>query len=260
MKIGAHAVLFKERIASETKYILSAMANAGYEGVEMGSRFFGLDDKSRLTEILDSCGITLAGLHVGASFSELIANRDNVMQKVMDAANFLKDMSCRNIIFSGMGSDGVDIKEAAIFINELSLRCAELGVSLNYHNHAHEFENNMDIINILTNTAPSLGLCVDLGWVYAAGCDPESVLMAFKERISYVHLRDVMHQEKSGFTELGEGYIDYPALMKAVKDTVGNSGWAIVEYEDGAQDINRYTKARKFLRSFDNYKGCELYV
>jgi len=248
MKIGAHAVLFKERIASETKDILSAMANAGYEGVEMGARFFGLDDKSKLVEILGSCGIALAGLHVGASFSELITSRENVMQRVMNAANFLKDMSCRNIIFSGMGSDGVDIKEASNFINELTLRCAELGVIFNYHNHAHEFENNMEIINILTNIAPSLRLCVDLGWVYVAGCTPVDILRKFEGRISYVHLRDAMHQSKSEFTDLGKGCIDYPALMAAVKSTVGDNGWTIVEYENGAQDINRYANARKFLR------------
>jgi len=248
MKIGAHAVLFKERIASETKDIMSAMVNAGYECVEMGARFFGLEEKSKLTEILDSCGIVLAGLHVGASFSELTVNRENVMQRVMNAANLLKDVNCRNIVFSGIGSDGVDIKEAANFINELVLRCTEMGVTFNYHNHAHEFENNMKIINILTDAAPSLKLCVDLGWVYAAGCTPVDVLKKFEGRISYVHLRDVMHQDKSRFTELGEGCIDYPALMKAVKSTVGDSGWAIVEYEDGTQDINRYTKAREFLQ------------
>jgi len=47
---------------------------------------------------------------------------------------------------------------------------------------------------------------------------------------------------------LGEGVFDYPYLMSVVQKVVGDNGWAVVEYENGEEDINRYTKARAFLK------------
>ena len=246
MKIGAHAVLFRERIASETADILTGMAKAGFEVAEMGARFFSLDKKGQLLEALEQSGIELAGLHVAAPFPELAVDKDAVMERVLNAAQFLQDMPNRNIIFSSMQPEGVDIAAAARNLEEIAQRCLEMmGVKINYHNHAHEFENNMAIFSILLETAPNLLFGMDLGWVYKGGCNPIEVFSKYSERIPYVHLRDA---NETDFTELGEGNFDYPKLMAVLQNAWGNEGWAVVEYEHGEADMQRYAKAREFLK------------
>jgi len=245
MKIGSHAVLFRERIANETLEILSGMAKAGFEGVEMGARFFALEQKGQLVEALDKSGMSLAGLHVAAPFPELATDKNAVMERTLNAAQFLQDMPYCNIIFSSMQPEGADITAAACNLNEIALHCLDLGVKINYHNHAHEFENDMEIFKILWDIAPDVHFGMDLGWVYKGGCNPIDVFLQHSSRVSYVHLRDANDDE---FVELGEGNFDYPMLMSTLQNTWGDKGWAMVEYEHGEQDMQRYANARKFLK------------
>jgi len=248
LKIGAHCVLFRERITTETTEILTGLAKAGYEGFEMGARFFGVDDKAKLTYALDKSGIELSGLHFGAPFGEFVTNKDTVSQNLLNAAKFLQGLPNKNIIMSSSGFDEVDNIEAAKNINDMALRCGEFGVTINYHNHAGEFENNMAVFKTLVDNAPALKFALDLGWIYAAGLDPAAIVKQYRSKVDYVHLRDTKNRSREGFTEMGEGIFNYPSLMPVLQDALGDNGWAVVEYEDGEQDIQRYIHARAFLR------------
>ena len=244
MKIGAHCVLFKERIASETAEILNEIKKAGFAGFEMGARFFSLEDKDKLTDAMAQSGIELFGLHAAAMFPELAENKESASERLLNAARFLEDMPNKNIIMSSMQFDGCDKQAAAKNLNDIVLRCADVGVTVHYHNHAGEFINDMEVFKILAENAPALQFGVDLGWVYVAGCEPLDILKTYGARINYVHLRDAKTRDREGFTELGEGSVDFPALMSALHDVE----WAVVEYEDGLEDIQRYANARKFLQ------------
>jgi len=250
MNIGVHCVLFKERIASETNQILSELGLAGFAGVEIGARFFGLDEKAKFTGALNNCGIVLSGLHVGTSFTELEENEDAVTERVVKAASFLQDMPNRNILFSCMNPKEFNIDEAVRVMSKLVLQCAEKGVALHYHNHAHEFENDMEIFRQLLEKVPTLLFCLDLGWILKAGRDPIAIVEQHSTRIKYVHLRDWCPHD--GFVALGKGLMDYTKLLPTLKNYLGADDWAVVEYEDGAQDTGRYKKAIDYL----NGLGC----
>ena len=247
MKIGAHVVLFRQKISSETDVILAGLSEAGFEGVEIGARFFRLEEKNRLMESLEKNNIQLSGLHTGAPFGTWAENGEAAVDMVIKTAEFLQGMPERNIIMSAMIPEGADIPAAARNMNEAALRCRDLGVKLHYHNHAHEFENNMEIFRILLEYAPSLLFGIDLGWVYKAGYEPTEVMKQYGDRIPYVHLRDARHRESREFAELGEGLFDYAALMSIQQNVLGSDGWAVVEYEEGPEDLERYRKARQFL-------------
>ncbi|AEE97429.1 hypothetical protein [Mahella australiensis] len=53
MHLGCHAVLFRDRIKSETENITKGLSETGFEGSEIGSRFFGTDEKQKLLMLLD---------------------------------------------------------------------------------------------------------------------------------------------------------------------------------------------------------------
>ena len=247
MRIGAHCVLFKQRIQTETGDILSGFAGAGYQGVELGSRFFGVTEKTKLTEALDRSGIELAGMHVGLSVPEL-ADMTAAAAKVLAVAEFLQGFPNRNIVLSGSGFEGADLKQAAQNYNAVAERCAGRGAAIHYHNHAPEFAGGMEVFKHLVEYAPALCFGVDLGWVYKAGVNPVSVIRDYADRIRYVHLRDADTAEGREFAELGQGRMDLPGLLSAMTNALSVDCWVIVENEDGPEDMDRYAEARRYLK------------
>ena len=48
--------------------------------------------------------------------------------------------------------------------------------------------------------------------------------------------------------DLGTGDMDYDHLMSVIKKNFGDNGWAVIEYEKGKVDFERYTKAVSYVR------------
>ncbi len=247
MKLGCHAVLFRDRVKTETEEVLRNLASTGFKGVEIGSRFFGTEDKQRLVSILNHYGLELSGMHVGCPLKDWMENEAESITKVLSVAAFVKNLPNKNVIMSGGGLNGYDVKAVASGIEKAAQQCLTMGVRLNYHNHALEFENNAEIFNALVEHAPSLYFALDLGWVYKGGFDPVEIINKIAGRTFYVHLRDAQTAEGKVFNELGDGNFDYPRLMETLGKALGDDGWAVVEYEEGEQNAARYTAARKFL-------------
>ena len=133
------------------------------------------------------------------------------------------------------------------------------GVQINYHNHNWEFKNGAVIFHALVDHAPAVCFALDTGWAVVSGYDPIQLIKNdCKGRIHYVHLRDYskaaveqckdFDELQNSYTALGEGDMDYPALLSALEEALGENGWAVVEYETGPEDAGRYEKAVSFVR------------
>jgi len=248
MRLGCHAVLFREKIKTDTENIIKGLSETGFEGSEIGSRFFGTEEKGLLLQILKKYNYQMSGMHVGVPLKDWAnkEKREEQKKNVLKVAEFVQDMPNKNVIMSGSDlEDGFDLKIIAEAIEEVAQGCLKLGVRLHYHNHAWEFKDNAKIFKALVEYAPSLYFALDLGWVYAGGFDPIKIVEEHKDRISYVHLRDA--NENKEFVNLGEGIFDYSKLMEVLKEVLGKDGWAVVEYEEGEQSFERYGKAKVFL-------------
>ena len=268
MKLGCHCVLFREKIATDTHAVLSGMASTGFQGVEMGARFFGTERKEFLQQALQEAGIQLAALHVGVPMDTWITDPDKAIAIVTDAANFIKDFPNKNLTMSGNACS--DPEAAARAMDRAALACRELGVTLGYHNHASEFlVDDAATYKAIRDFAPHMNFAFDLGWVQKGGYDPYQVLEENRGRVSYVHLRDFAGQKylpegeelKDDYTrhlggditpffpDLGGGQTDFRKMLAFLSDYLPADGWAVVEYETGEQDFGRYAKARAFLDS-----------
>lgn len=248
MKLGCHCVLFKERIATETKSLLAEIAKTGFQGVELGIRFFGTERKDDLNAALSEAGLSLAGLHAGAPM-EMWADAPGQACEIMKkAAMFLRGLPGKNLIMSGQPvQDPVRVAEG---IDAAARACAELGVTLHYHNHAGEFLDGAAMYNALRDRAPNVKFGFDLGWVQKGGFDPYRVLEDNRGRVSYVHLRDYDKPEGREFPDLGGGGTDFSRLMPYLRDYLPEDGWAVVEYETGEEDLGRYARACEFLKKY----------
>ena len=239
--------MFRELIKSDTRRVLEGLSSSGFQGVEIGSRFFGIDERDRLVGELAASGMEMSGMHVGASYDEWSADWEQAAARVVGVAQFVQGLPNKNVILSaGKPSGEIDLPAACAHIDEAARRCGELGVTLCYHNHWWEFENNRLIYSTLLERAPHLMLAPDLGWLYAAGYDPEDFIRENAPRIAYAHLRDVKADRKT-FAELGEGDMDLAAIVSLLDRTLPQEGWVVVEYEEGEQDFSRYQRAHLFV-------------
>lgn len=252
MKLGCHAVLFKEQIKTNTDSILSEFASMGADGFEMGSRFFGTEEKSSLQKKLEQHNIQLSAMHVGAPLVSWENDYNVNMQNTLKVADFMKDMRNKNVLMSGNRKKfrpDANFKAIAMHIEETAKRCLDIGVTLNYHNHDIEFANNGEVYKYLAEYAPSLHFAFDLGWVYVGGYDPFKVLDEQKDRIQYLHLRDPISVGNFDFADLGKGIFDMKKIVMAANTVLGKDDWCVVEYEKGDVNMERYRSAMTFVKS-----------
>src|SRR5579884_74486 len=117
-------------------------------------------------------------------------------------------------------------------LNKAGEMCRKSGLRLCYHNHAFEFQPQPDggnLLDVLMQTSdPKLvNLELDVMWSTVAGVDPVSILKKYGKRVEMVHLKDVAsgvekrYNEgipRSAFKEVGNGVIDFKAVLKAAAD------------------------------------------
>ncbi|AMM22875.1 hypothetical protein AX769_22380 (plasmid) [Frondihabitans sp. PAMC 28766] len=137
-------------------------------------------------------------------------------------------------------------------IERAALRLADQGISLNYHNHDFDFAKygESSLLDRIVEKSPHVGIELDVYWAHRGGYDPIDMIRKYAGRIDLVHLKDVSirrvgnsffdavrHIEADGpdeaaarhhisaelrdlarFSEVGEGTLDFPAIIRAAVD------------------------------------------
>ena len=159
--------------------------------------------------------------------------------------------------------DGIDFsnaKHVGNLITGLDAAGAVLrraGMTLCYHNHAHEFFQYSDLTvlgEIFALTAPEhLQAELDIHWVQAGGGDPAEFCRRFAGRLPLLHVKDftVSATGERQFAEVGYGNLNIPEIIAAAE--AAGCQWFIVE-----QDTCSGDPFECIARSFDYLKGlCE---
>lgn len=277
MNIGNHCVLYGGRLATEAKEILGQLSQGGCDGVEIGKRFFGVENRGELLAVLQETGLNLGAYHVNSLLTDVLDNPERVRTMLLEAGKFLEVFPNRNIMYTLLPGGEMntpatwdsrllnkeEVKKIAVFLDSVAEELQGKGVQLHLHNHNWEFMNGGLLFFTIADNAPHLNLGLDLGWVYAAGFDAIAVVRQYADRITYCHVRDLQF-DKVGtypdfqsvhdnlFVDLGEGDVPMNELLPLMRDTVGENGWLTIEYETGAQDAVRYHQATAFIKRILN--------
>lgn len=120
------------------------------------------------------------------------------------------------------------------------------GVASCFHPHVGTvIETAAELETLLASVEPgALALGLDTGHIAWAGDDPVQVCLHHLPRVKTLHLKDVNRDIREQgvaagwsygqftaagvFAELGEGMVDFPVILTALRDT-GFNGWLIVE-------------------------------
>jgi len=123
---------------------------------------------------------------------------------------------------------------------ELLDEAKRYGVMLAVHNHGLETPyGDPATVHSLIRKYPDLKVCLDVGWVTAAGFDAAEVFRSYDGRVIDLHFKDksvsvdAMGNRRSADTFPGEGHVNFAGLFKTVREA-GWSGTMAIETDSDA--------------------------
>ncbi len=144
-------------------------------------------------------------------------------------------------IISGKGPDDFktldSIKRVCDLFNEASAVAKANGLAVGYHNHWWEYqevEGRIPYQVMLEHLAPEVFFQIDTYWVKVGGHDPVAILKKLGSRAPLLHIKDGPGVQGQPHLAVGEGIMDFPAIMKATEGVVE---WHIVELDSCATDM-----------------------
>ena len=231
------------RFAGDLPHIVSVAAKAGYEGLESEICMLGdyFNDPLRAKAVFDDSGISLAALVLHQDWKHMTETEDEraMTEKALD---FLSVFPKARLMVShhAVPGDRSDDPEALALRRRQVISCmasvanraGEQGIVTAYHPNSSVnslFRTHADyevMFDMLSKTA--VGWVPDIGHIVNGGMDALAMLKTGRDLIRHVHFKDRLGQNE--WAVMGEGRIDYPAVVSYLKETQ-YGGWIMVEDE-----------------------------
>ena len=128
------------------------------------------------------------------------------------------------------------VAEIAAQLNAAAIIAAAHGVTIGYHNHAHELESIIDgrtALEVFTDSlAPEVKLEVDTYWAFVGGQDPVALLGRLGDRVVAIHVKDgAGTAETKDQTAVGSGTLPIRDIIEAAP-----SALRVIELDDSRDD------------------------
>ena len=212
----------RDAAADGLEPVLRRVAGFGYAGVELAG--FGDLGPTRLREVLDDTGLTLASAHLGDPSPGALA-------PVLDD---LASIGCETVVLAFLPpasfADAGAIARSAAAVNTASRLASERGMRLGYHNHWWEFETKLDgrcaWDCLFDQVEPDVFAELDVYWAAVGGADPR--VIASHERVQLLHVKDgPADQPSSSMVAVGSGRIP----IRDVLNSAPQARWHVVELD-----------------------------
>jgi inosose dehydratase len=260
--------------------VLDAIAEAGYEGTELGPPGY-LGDLASLRARLEGRRLALVGGYIPIRFSEREHWEEDLaaMSRTLDLFAAADGAEAKPVLADGGSAERIRFPGRAASDRSVGLddagwrrladgvaRAAELarsrGLEPTFHHHTATYvEAPWEIERLLELT--DVGLLLDTGHLALGGGDPTDALRSWGERINHVHVKDVHNDILAGvirdgadmpeawrrgvFCELGTGDVDLDAFFAELGRTQ-YEGWIVVEQDMVPQSPHDAAEAAKSQR------------
>jgi len=219
--VGVQLYTVRTVLPQKPEETLKAIRGLGYREIE--ATFANFD---KIWPAVQASGLKPVSMHLD---NKMVMRGGDELAKAVDS---LKKYGFQYAVHPYVAAEdrgGPDVMKAlAEKLNTLGELCKKAGMQACYHNHAFEFAKAGDqtLFDILTkNTDKKLvAIEADLFWVSVAGLDPVEFLKQHKGRVPLVHLKDKAQGTeqrfneavpRTAFKEVGNGTLDFPAILKA---------------------------------------------
>lgn len=230
-----------EKYAGAMPHIIDVTAAAGFEGVEAEICMLGdyFDKPEVVKELLEAKGLQFAALVLHQDWEhETETEEENALTE--KAIAFVKHFPFAKIMVShhaykdrGVGEDLAQRRKCLLAcMNSVANRAGEAGIVTMYHPNSSKFslfrtqEDYKVLFEMLRKTY--VGYAPDVGHIVNGGMDALQVLQESRDLIRHVHFKD--RSGPNAFEVMGEGSIDYPAIINYLAET-NYGGWIMVEDE-----------------------------
>jgi sugar phosphate isomerase/epimerase len=234
--------------AQDLAATLKKIRTIGYTAVQVSG--IGSIPPTQVKTIVDEAGLVICNTHV--SVESLWQYPDAIIEQ-----HHL--WSCRHVAIGGMpeaykreGEAGFKrFAQEASHIGEILFSA---GLTFSYHNHSFEFvrfgkRTGLDII-YQESDSRYLQAEIDTYWVQHGGGDPVAWITKMEGRMPVIHLKDMVIEDgKQSMAEIGEGNLNWPAILKACQDT--GVEWYAIEQDD---DFSTGGPFESLRISYDNLR------
>ncbi len=215
---------------------LKIVAAAGYDGVEFAG-FYGYTPEE-MRKLTEKYALAPVSMHCG-------------VKEVEQNLPYIDALGIKNVFVAWAPKDAFDdeekFREMLADFDKAHALLAPRGVTVGYHNHAHEFEDGKDRMRQLFDAAPYLKAEPDVCWLTVAGKDAAAYLKGLGDKLTMVHVKEVADGDK-GEAVIGEGVVDMQGVFAVMKKKA--LPWAVLEAENIVGDTAEYLS-----RSLKNMKN-----
>jgi sugar phosphate isomerase/epimerase len=229
----------REQAKDDFAGVVKQVADMGYAGVEPAG-FPGTTPQAA-AQLFRDLGLQVCSAHLPLPVGDKAA-------EVIDTAGIL---GCTRVV-SGLGPDNFKdadaIRRAAATFNEAGANAGKAGLAFGIHNHWWEFlevDGRRAYEILLEELDPAVFLQIDTYWVKVGGADPAAVVASLGTRAPLLHIKDGPGNREEPMTAVGDGIMDFPAIVEAAGDDVD---WLIVELDRcGTDMVEAVAKSCRYL-------------
>jgi inosose dehydratase len=231
----------------DTLSTLGEVAAAGYEGVELfdGNLAEFADDSGALRDALQAHGLTLVGVYSGANliFEDILGEE---LWRVRRACEWGAELGAEHLVIGGGAqrsepATDTDYDRLATGLDEIARIADGHGLVASFHPHLSTIVESPEQIERLFDRTP-IRFCPDTGHLQAAGGDPVELVRTYRDRIEYVHIKDL--DADGNFVPLGRGELDVGGVLGVLRDA-GFDGWVTVETDGWDGDPGEGARASR---------------
>jgi sugar phosphate isomerase/epimerase len=232
-------MMLKSKVEEIGPYeVLRRLKTIGYSAVEVSQIPMTANNVTEMRRAKDQLGIDFGALSAGLGGD---AN-DSLVEDYSKIIGDARTLGAVRLRIGMMPLSAMASHEALLAFcrqaEEISVRLADEGITLYYHNHHLEFakRGSSTVLDIIRAEAPTMRLEIDVHWVQRGGKDPVRTLQKYAGLVGLVHLKDYRIGElppaafdarQSGdlaafmqaftgvvqFGEVGEGNLDWTEII-----------------------------------------------
>jgi sugar phosphate isomerase/epimerase len=224
-RLGLALYTLREDCARDAEGTLRAVAEMGYEGVELYD-LVGREPGA-LRALLDGLGLEVCARHAGL---EAIENG------LDELAAGLRELGSDRLVLAWIPPPASAV-EADLVVERIGAaaeRVRAAGLRLGFHNHDGELRTLEDgrtvLDRLLQLDDELLFLEIDLGWAWFAGVEPEGLVARVAPRVPLVHVKDLVAGPEPRFVPVGDGDVGYARILPAIQGL--DIEWLLVEQDE----------------------------
>jgi sugar phosphate isomerase/epimerase len=231
--------------------VLALLAHLGYTQIE---GFGGVyDDPAGLRREMDHNGLTMPSGHF--SIEALEGDFDGV-RRIADTLG-IRLLVCPFLMPESRPADAAGWRDFGARLAAIGEKAKSGGYHFAWHNHDFEFqplEDGQVPQRLILDTAPAIGMELDVAWIIRGGDDPLRWITDYADRIRAVHVKDIapegQNTDEDGWADVGHGTVGWQTLLKELRLKTPATVYAMEH--DNPSDLERF--ARRSIEAVQAYQ------